>query len=81
MRMVTFELDRPAPLRHIGDEVLRDLVWAHVRREEQVEHIRVRAGPDHVSVALLVLAADHASAEKVARDISSRVRALPIFTN
>ncbi|MDZ5443867.1 hypothetical protein U2F26_14155 [Micromonospora sp. 4G57] len=79
--MATFELARPEALRRVGDEALRDVVWAHTRPEEQVEHIRVRAGPDHISVALFLLAPSQSSVEEVVRDISSRIRALPMFTN
>lgn len=79
MRMATFVLDYPERLPPADEEVLRDVIWAHTQCQDQVEHIRVRAGPDRISVALFLLAPDQLTAEEVARDISSRIRVLPTF--
>ncbi|MFU8849567.1 hypothetical protein ACNAW0_01030 [Micromonospora sp. SL1-18] len=79
MRMATFAVHCPDRLRSAGEEVLRDLVWAHIRQQDRVEHVRVRAGPEHISVALFVLTKNQLDADEVARAVGHRIRALPAF--
>jgi hypothetical protein len=50
-----------------------DLVWVHSTREEGVEHLRARAGPDEIDIVLFLCVPKANSAEETAARICSRV--------
>ncbi|SCF40537.1 hypothetical protein GA0074696_5405 [Micromonospora purpureochromogenes] len=77
--MAVFTLPRRQRPHPTDEEILRDLIWAHTQPPEQVEHVRVRAGPEQIRVTLFVLGADSLAAVQVAEAIRRRISALPAF--
>ncbi|MFR9778908.1 hypothetical protein ACL02O_23010 [Micromonospora sp. MS34] len=75
MQMTMFTLPTPETSGH-NDASMLDLLWAHMRPEDRVEHIRVRAGPGAMEVVLFLLASDEATATEKARDIQLRITLL-----
>lgn len=60
-------------------EVIADVLWAHARPVDRIEHIRVRAGPDAIAIYFFVLAVDQAFADTVVHGIEARVRTVPVL--
>ncbi|MEV5765392.1 hypothetical protein AB0L34_12590 [Micromonospora sp. NPDC052213] len=63
------------------EALLLDAMWAHIRPEDRVEHVRIRAGPGQLSVALFLLAPDQRHAQKSTDEIRQRIADLPLFRN
>lgn len=73
MHLITLTLTRPATEETTPDPVaITDLLWSHARPENHVEHLRVRAGPDGIDLAVFVLAEDEGTALLTARDLCTR---------
>ncbi|MEU7994074.1 hypothetical protein AB0B83_01855 [Micromonospora sp. NPDC049060] len=80
MDMLTFtvELDGITALNEVA---LLDAIWVHTRPADRVEHIRVRAGPSRISVALFLIATDAHDMNELTDRIRQRIKQLPTFPN
>jgi hypothetical protein len=66
---------RVAPLAGPADldpDVLRDLLWRHHATGDAVEHIRVRAGPRSLDIAIFALAPTQDHADTTTRELVNR---------
>ncbi|GIH22240.1 hypothetical protein Aph01nite_05500 [Acrocarpospora phusangensis] len=50
-----------------------DLVWAHSRQDEALEHLRVHTAPDRIEIVLFLCVPKRKCAEETAQRICSRV--------
>lgn len=54
-------------------EAVADLIWAHSRREDGVEHLRVRARPDRIDIVFFLCVPEEGSATETALRICRRL--------
>ncbi|MFC6084044.1 hypothetical protein [Sphaerisporangium aureirubrum] len=59
--------------RSLSSAAFTDLVWAHTRQDEGLEHLRVRTAPDRIDIVLFICAPQEESAEEIAWRICGRV--------
>lgn len=66
---------RVAPLTGSADldpEVLRGLIWRHHATGDRVEHVRVRAGPGYLDIAIYTLTDDETESDNTTRNLIDR---------
>lgn len=69
---------RIAPLAGSADlnpAFVRDLLWRERGASEHIEHIRVRAGPDHLDIVVYTSADTRAASDTAARSLINRTLA------
>lgn len=73
--MMRLSTARIAPLTgrpELDPDVLLGLLWRHHATTESVEHIRVRAGPRGLDIAVFTLAPDQDHSDAVTRNLINR---------
>ncbi len=81
MHSVKLRLRRAAAGRDVPNgAIVTDLIWAHARPEDNVEHVVSRLEPDSIAVVLFICLADETGARTHGESVLRRAMAAPALS-